>query len=293
MGTLKVDDVIARTGNAMNLGVSGDTVTVPSGASLVVTDGIAISSLPTVTVAKGGTGLTSSGSGNQALKMNSGGTALEYGTLPVAGGGTGATTHPANSVLIGAGTSAITSVAPGTTGNVLTSNGTIWTSAEAAGGGIVVQRVFVEDSTLSTSTAVWGWDNTIPQITEGVQTMTLAITPTSASNKLHIEARQFLDNNTAGENQAIALFQDTTANALASTVTCVTTASRQQAPLILNHYMTAGTTSSTTFKIRAGNGTRTHNHTGGSFTINGAAGASTYQLGGTFKSQIMITEYAV
>ena len=67
MGTLKVDDVIARTGNAMNLGVSGDTVTVPTGASLVVTDGLAISSLPTVTVAKGGTGATSASAARTAL----------------------------------------------------------------------------------------------------------------------------------------------------------------------------------------------------------------------------------
>jgi hypothetical protein len=38
-------------------------------------------------------------------------------------------------VLIGAGTSAITSVAPGTSGNVLTSNGSAWTSAAGGGGG--------------------------------------------------------------------------------------------------------------------------------------------------------------
>ena len=69
MGTLKVDDVIARTGNAMNLGVSGDTVTVPTGASLVVTDGLAISSLPTVTVAKGGTGATSASAARTALGL--------------------------------------------------------------------------------------------------------------------------------------------------------------------------------------------------------------------------------
>ena len=50
------------------------------------------------------------------------------GTLPVANGGTGATTLTANAVLIGAGTSAVTSVAPGTSGNVLTSNGTAWAS---------------------------------------------------------------------------------------------------------------------------------------------------------------------
>ena len=146
MGTLKTDNITARLGNAINLGLSGDTVTVPTGANLVVTDGLDASSLPTITVAKGGTGLTSSGSGNQALKMNSGGSALEYGTLPVAGGGTGATTHTANNVLIGAGTSAVTSVAPSTNGNVLTSNGTVWTSAAAGGG---AGMVFISSATAS------------------------------------------------------------------------------------------------------------------------------------------------
>ena len=57
------------------------------------------------------------------------------GTLPVANGGTGATTHTANGVLIGEGTSALTTVAPSTSGNILTSDGTDWTSAAASGGG--------------------------------------------------------------------------------------------------------------------------------------------------------------
>lgn len=51
------------------------------------------------------------------------------GTLPVAKGGTGAATLTTGSVLVGAGTSAPTFVAPSTAGNVLTSNGTTWTSA--------------------------------------------------------------------------------------------------------------------------------------------------------------------
>jgi hypothetical protein len=51
------------------------------------------------------------------------------GTLPVANGGTGAATLTANNVLLGNGTSALQAVAPGTTGNILTSNGTTWTSA--------------------------------------------------------------------------------------------------------------------------------------------------------------------
>lgn len=57
------------------------------------------------------------------------------GTLPVASGGTGATTLTANAVLVGNGTSAVASVAPGTSGNILTSNGTTWTSATPAAGG--------------------------------------------------------------------------------------------------------------------------------------------------------------
>jgi hypothetical protein len=57
-------------------------------------------------------------------------TSLTLGSaLPVASGGTGATTLTANNVLLGNGTSAVQAVAPGTSGNVLTSNGTTWTSA--------------------------------------------------------------------------------------------------------------------------------------------------------------------
>lgn len=55
------------------------------------------------------------------------------GTLPVANGGTGATTLTANNVLLGNGTSAVQVVAPGSSGNVLTSNGTTWTSAAPSG----------------------------------------------------------------------------------------------------------------------------------------------------------------
>jgi microcystin-dependent protein len=56
------------------------------------------------------------------------------GTLPVANGGTSSATLTLNNVLLGNGTSALQAVAPGTSGNVLTSNGTTWVSA----GGIPV-----------------------------------------------------------------------------------------------------------------------------------------------------------
>ena len=57
------------------------------------------------------------------------------GTLPVANWGTGATTLTANNVILWNGTSAVQVVAPWTSGNVLTSNGTTWQSTAPAGGG--------------------------------------------------------------------------------------------------------------------------------------------------------------
>ena len=80
------------------------------------------------------------------------------GILPVANGGTGQSSLTANNVILGNGTSAVQFVAPGTNGNVLTSNGTTWTSAAAPtfsqvypGAGIAV----------STGTA-WGTSKTTP-----------------------------------------------------------------------------------------------------------------------------------
>lgn len=54
-------------------------------------------------------------------------------TLPVSNGGTGKATIAAGSVLVGNGTDAVTTVAPGTSGYVLTSNGSTWVSAAASG----------------------------------------------------------------------------------------------------------------------------------------------------------------
>ena len=95
----------------------------------------------TLPVANGGTGATTFSSG-QFLK-GAGTSAVTTaatvalgsevsGTLLVSNGGTGATSLTANNVLLGNGTSAVQVVAPSTTGNILTSNGTTWTSAAPA-----------------------------------------------------------------------------------------------------------------------------------------------------------------
>ena len=76
----------------------------------------------------GPTATVSYGTSGQAFVSGGSGAAPAWGTLPVGGGGTGLTTIPTGNVVIGNGTSALYGIAPGTTGNVLTSIGGNWVS---------------------------------------------------------------------------------------------------------------------------------------------------------------------
>ena len=82
---------------------------------------------PTATVSYGTAGQPFISSGASAAPV--------YGTLTPVGGGTGLATIPSGNVLLGNGTSAVSVVAPGTVGNVLTSTGSVWVSSAASGGG--------------------------------------------------------------------------------------------------------------------------------------------------------------
>ena len=78
------------------------------------------------------------------------------GTLPVANGGTGAETLTANYALLGNGTSALQMIAPSTSGNVLTSNGTTWASTAPAAGDIVLVKTASFSAVANTSTTFDG-----------------------------------------------------------------------------------------------------------------------------------------
>ena len=67
--------------------------------------------------------------------------------LAVADGGTGSSTLAANAVLLGNGTSALQTVAPGTLGNLLQSNGTTWVS-----NAVSLQPTVVFDGTIAYNT---------------------------------------------------------------------------------------------------------------------------------------------
>jgi len=142
-GTGATDAGTARTnlGLAIGTNVQAYDAGLTDIAGLAVTDGNIIVGDGTNWVAESGaTARTSLGLGSIATQASSsvtitGGSITGITDLAVADGGTGASSFTANNVLLGNGTSAFQVVDPGTSGNVLTSNGTTWTSAAAAGGG--------------------------------------------------------------------------------------------------------------------------------------------------------------
>ena len=120
----------------------------------------------------------------------------------------------------------------------------------AAGGGKVVQVVNVMDTAVDSGTTVMFSDDTIPTITEGDEFMTLAITPTNASNKLIIQIVASLSHSSTGSDILTALYQDTTSAALAAVDNRASAgANNTQQPTNFIHYMAADTTSATTFSM--------------------------------------------
>lgn len=107
------------------------TVTIPT----VAISGGTITGITDLAVADGGTGASTATDARTNLSAAKSGANSDITSitglttaLAVSQGGTGASTLTANNVVLGNGTSAVQFVAPGSSGNVLVSNGTTWTS---------------------------------------------------------------------------------------------------------------------------------------------------------------------
>ena len=159
--------------------------------------------------------------------------------------------------------------------------GTFLTTASA---GTVLQVVNYQTGAVMTGGAsTIAYSDAIPTNTQGTEFFTLAITPTSATSKLVINFSTVLNHTVSTAVLNTCLFQDSIAGAL----TVATSQNVNNGGFTIlsgSHYMTAGTTSSTTFKIRCGSAS------GATVTLNGVNGTRYY--GGTSNSYITIMEIA-
>jgi hypothetical protein len=141
-----------------------------------------------------------------------------------------------------------------------------------------LQRARTESAAVATGTTAIPYDDTIPQSGEGDEYLTRAITPVSAANILRASSVSWFSHSSGAVISA--LFRDATADALAVSF------SNQSATLPglhqIDYAVIAGSTSATTFKLRAGS------NSGATTTFNGAASARLF--GGTFTSHLQATE---
>ena len=192
---IKSDKLSPSTGTALQIGDASNTITIPTGATFTVTDGIG--------VAGGGTGLTgftagdvlyatgtttlaklAKGTAEQVLAMNTGATAPDWGsvdltvlpTITVAKGGTNLTSFTAGDVLYATGSTTLAKLAKGSASDVLTMNSgaTAPEWAAAAGGGKINQVVQTVDTTLRSTTST-------SLVTTGIS---VTITPSASDSKI-------------------------------------------------------------------------------------------------------------
>lgn len=130
---------------------------------------------------------------------------------------------------------------------------------------------------IATGTTIIPVDNTIPQITEGDQYMSLVFTPVNAASTLEIDV-QAICSSSAINNMVLALFRDAVADALKVSLGFISS-SGTTTPMPLKHSMVSGTTSAITFRVRMGAGAA------GTTTFNGNVFA------GLLNSHITIKEY--
>jgi len=143
------------------------------------------------------------------------------GPLTVSVGGTGAASFTANNVLLGNGTSAFQVVAPGTSGNVLTSNGTTWTSATPASGvSLSAANTWTATQTFNGSTSTFG-----TTLLDSDETVNVVASAPSSTTNFYIQsgAVQYYTSNAANNwTLNIAFSSGTSLNTALSTGQSVT-----------------------------------------------------------------------
>ena len=148
---------------------------------------------------------------------------------------------------------------------------------------IVLQRVSYETGAYASTTSVIPSDDTVPQITEGAQFMSLSITPRKATSKAEIDVTLYVTCYNATSHLVAAVFKDSDANAIASAI--VTNGGVGfYMPLRIKKTIQFSDTNPHTISVRLGVPNNSY-----PISVNGL---SSRVLGGSLVSSLVVTEYA-
>ena len=154
--------------------------------------------------------------------------------------------------------------------------------------GTVINSSFTRYTTAVSSSNAIPADTTKPQKTEGTETATATLTPSNSSNLLRITATTNIHKGTSSAYAVMCIFRDSDSDAMASQMFGVDNSATPQSGTIMCQ-VTAGSTSSTTFKLRIGT-------EAGAYASNqGAAGTALagVNYGGTLGNSILVEEIKV
>lgn len=212
--------------------------------------------------------------------------------------GAGAITHHATDLIITQTGASIAATAAGDTFDVYMITDTtsrVLNYTKADGRAItepvssVLQVAYADLATSSTTTATIPLDDTIPQITEGVEVLTCSITPQSATSDMLVVANWNLceNSNTTDGGVLAALFRDSTADAICAQAfsakgSAGVYAALDNASCVMQKRVASGSTAATTFRLRLGG------EVAGTYRWNGAD--SGRRLGGAMTISITIYE---
>jgi hypothetical protein len=191
-------------------------------------------------------------------------------------------THNAASLILPGGSNIIT--AAGDVGIFVSEGSGNWRCLSYSRGngqaGSVVNSAYAEYTTNANLTTVIPADDTIPQVGEGTQVLSVSLTPSTATNKVRVRVQITGAVDTASTHLAAALFVNGAADAVAADMIIVPGVNFA-AKVAFEFEHTPGSTSAQTYTVRVG-------PSGGTARLNGVATAR--RLGGTMRSSIVVEE---